>query len=60
MGKPKPRKAIKSDVPKSSKPRTKLGVKDTPQENIDAMNLAHQEWKTTKQVKYDRDGKRLD
>lgn len=60
MGKPKPRKAVKPDVPKSSKPRTKLNKGDTPQENIDAMNQEHQEWKTTKQVKYDRDGKRLD
>lgn len=35
-------------------------TKDTPQYIIDRMNEAHQEWKTTKQVKYNIDGKRLD
>jgi len=34
-------------------------TKDTPKEIIDRMNETHQEWKTTKQVKYDSDGKRL-
>ena len=34
-------------------------TKDTPKEVIDRMNETHQEWKTTKQVKYDSDGKRL-
>lgn len=32
--------------------------KDTPKEMIDAMNLAHQEWKKTKQEKYNKDGLR--
>lgn len=35
-------------------PKEKKG--DTPQENIDAMNVSHQEWKTTKQEQYDKDG----
>lgn len=34
-------------------------TKDTPREIIDRMNETHQEWKTTKQVKYDKYGKRL-
>lgn len=46
-------KEKKVRVPKESKG-------STPQENIDAMNLAHQEWKTTPQVKYDNAGMRID
>ena len=34
-------------------------TKDTPQYIIDRMNETHQEWKTTKQVRYNIDGKRL-
>jgi hypothetical protein len=33
--------------------------KNTPREMIDAMNINHQEWKTTKQVEYDVNGKRM-
>ena len=57
-------KVAKVKIPKLPKekkvrvPRESKG--STPQEMIDAMNVEHQDWKTTKQVKYDSDGKRLD
>jgi hypothetical protein len=51
-------KAVK--VPKEKKVRVPRESKgSTPQEMIDAMNLSHQDWKTTPQVKYDKDGMRL-
>lgn len=48
-------------VPKVKVPRVKKEAKGTtPIEIINAMNEAHQEWKTTKQVKYDINGRRLE
>jgi hypothetical protein len=54
------RKPLRPDVHTNSRPRTKLGIKDTPQELIVRMNEAHQEWKTTKQVKYNKNGIRME
>jgi hypothetical protein len=61
MVKEKKVKAVK--VPKVKVPKEKkvrVDKNSTPQELIDMMNAEHQEWKTTKQVKYDKEGKRLD
>lgn len=59
MAKTKAKKVVKEKVVKEKKVRErKPNAKDTPQEVIDRMNETHTEWKTTKQVKYDRDGKR--
>ena len=49
------RKPIKEDP----KPKKVRASKDTPPEVIDMMNKKYQEWKTTKQVSYDKDGNRL-
>jgi hypothetical protein len=38
----------------------KPNAKDTPQETIDKLNETYSEWKTTKQISYDRNGKRVD
>jgi hypothetical protein len=35
-------------------------LKETPKESIQAMNEQFQDWKTTKQVKYDKDGYRIE
>jgi hypothetical protein len=35
-------------------------LKETPKETIKAMNEQFSEWKTTKQIKYDKDGHRIE
>jgi len=35
-------------------------IKETPKETIQAMNEKFNEWKTTKQVKYDKNGMRIE
>lgn len=54
------KKVKKEKVPKVVKEKVvKVPRGSVPKETIDAMNVAHQDWKTIPQVKYDRDGLRI-